>query len=25
SPPIRRLTLRPSPRGPPGQPFFPIA
>ncbi|HFF8941197.1 TPA: DUF2946 domain-containing protein [Serratia marcescens] len=25
SPPLRRLTLRPSPRGPPGQPFFPIA
>ncbi|MEL5638923.1 DUF2946 domain-containing protein [Serratia marcescens] len=24
-PPIRRLALRPSPRGPPGQPFFPIA
>ncbi|HAT4517638.1 TPA: DUF2946 domain-containing protein [Serratia marcescens] len=23
-PPIRRLTLRPSPRGPPGQSFFPI-
>lgn len=25
SPPIRRLILQPSPRGPPGQPFFPIA
>ncbi|MGA3686334.1 DUF2946 domain-containing protein [Serratia bockelmannii] len=25
SPLLRRLTLRPSPRGPPGQPFFPIA
>ncbi|OKB65552.1 hypothetical protein BHU62_16930 [Serratia marcescens] len=25
SPPIRRLVLRPSPRGPPGQPFFLIA
>ncbi len=24
-PPIRRLALRPSPRGPPGQPFFLIA
>ncbi|EPA6641049.1 MULTISPECIES: DUF2946 domain-containing protein [Serratia] len=24
SPPLRRLILRPSPRGPPGQPFFPI-
>lgn len=25
SPPLRRLTLRPSPRGPPDQPFFLIA